>query len=213
MIQRNSRRIFAACLIGSLLVAAAGCAKPAPVPEPKMDVPDSENVTFTQMEKVDTEAWANSTVTVPITCKDVEMRAGGTAALHIFENDSEPVTGQDEITTYTEELVLNSTGVQLGKGGTVLDLAENELHRWNEYGCYSSVRYTQPFEVGEGRYLVNLELSNEGFKLKQAIFFSDLGNGIARIDRLWRTVEDLENDEGSAAFDAAANYLISENAR
>ncbi len=211
MIQKNSRRIIFACLLGALLISAAGCMKPVPLAEPQMIVPDSENVTFTEMEKVDTAAWADAEATVSITQQDVDLAAGGTAALHIFDNDSQPVTGQDEITTYTEDLVLNSSGVQLGETGTVLDLAENELHRWNEYGCYSNVKYTQPLEIGAGRYLVNLELSNEGFKLEQAIFFSDLGNGIARIDRLWRTVKDVENDEGSAEFDAAANCLISEN--
>ncbi len=213
MIQRNSRRIFAACLIGALLVSAAGCTKQVSAKEPKMDVPDSENVTFTQMEQVDIAAWANTKAAVPITTKDVELAVGGNAALHIFEKDSKPALGQDEITTYTGELVLNSSGVQLGESGTVLELAENELHRWNEYGCYNNIQYTQPLEVGEGKYLVNLKFVNEGFKLEQAIFFSDLGNGIARIDRLWRTVEDEENDTGSEAFYAAANYLKSENTR
>ena len=39
--------------------------------------------------------------------------------------------------------------------------------------------------------------------------YTDLG-GVARVDRLWRSIPDVQAEEGSPAFDRTAAYLISD---
>lgn len=40
------------------------------------------------------------------------------------------------------------------------------------------------------------------------VCYTDLGNGVARVDRLWRALVDVQTDEGSEVFDQTAAALI-----
>lgn len=202
---------FAGC-IAAILLVAVGCSRAPAQREPGMDVPDSETVAFTQMEQANTAAWAEAQPeTAPVfTSRELELSAGGTATLYAFETGSEPLVAADDITSLSGSLILNSAGVQTSEDISALDLAENELRRWVGSAGLEQIKYTQPLRISEGRYLVCLEITGTDLHSKQVVVFTDLNAGLARIDRLWHTVDDA-TDEGDAAFDAAANYLISEN--
>ena len=44
--------------------------------------------------------------------------------------------------------------------------------------------------------------------MEQLVCYTDLGNGVARVDRLWRSLVDVQTDEGSEVFDQTAVALI-----
>jgi len=212
IISRHISVISFVLCISTILLAAVGCSQTPAYQEPSMDVPDSETIVFTQMEQADTAAWANAAPeTAPVlTSQEIELSAGGTATLYAFDTGSEPLVAADDITSLSGELILNSSGVQLGEGISALELAENELYRWVSSTGLDNIKYTQPQEVSEGRYLVCLEITGPDLHSEQAVVFTDLNEGLARIDRLWHTVDEAAA-ESNAEFDAAASYLISEN--
>ena len=45
--------------------------------------------------------------------------------------------------------------------------------------------------------------------MEQLVVYTDLG-GVARVDRLWRAIPDVQTEESSPAFDRTAAYLISD---
>jgi len=140
--------------------------------------------------------------------KDVEMAAGGTIKLMAVKTESEPVAAADELTSFTEDFVLNSSGTQLGDG-TLLDIVENELYRWTESSGFTNVEYTQPEKISDNRYMVHLVLKSENSTTEQVVVFTGLDDGLARIDRLWRAIKtaDMTADPN---FDAVASSLISD---
>ena len=203
------RGMIAACLTGMLLLPV-GCADD----KPKMEVPDTDTAVFTQMEQTDLEEWNGAeTETVrdmPLVRQEVELASGGTAALYALDTGEEPAAGTDELTSISTELVLNSTAVQLGEYGTVRELAESELYHWADASEFDMIQYTHPMQISDTRYAVHLRLENDKVGMEQLVCYTDLGNGVARVDRLWRSITDLQTDEGSPVFDEAAAYLISD---
>ena len=204
------RGMIAACMAGALLLPT-GCADDTP----KMEVPDTDTAVFTQMEQTGLEGWddaENETVQdVPLVRRDVELASGGTAALYALDTGEEPSTGTDELTSVSAELVLNSAAVQLGAYGTVRELAESELYHWADASEFDLIQYTQPLQINETRYAVHLRLANDKVGMEQLVVYTDLG-GVARVDRLWRSIPDMQAEESSPAFDRTAAYLISDQA-
>ena len=58
---------------------------------------------------------------------------------------------------------------------------------------------------------VQLRLENDKVGMEQLVVYTDLG-GVARVDRLWRSIPDMQAEESSPAFDRTAAYLISDQA-
>lgn len=203
------RGLIAACLAWTLLLPA-GCADD----NPKMEVPDTDTAVFTQMEQTDLEEWngvqTEEVLEVPLVRRDVELASGGSAALYALDTGEEPTAGTDELTSVGTELVLNSAAVRLGEYGTVRELAESELYHWADASEFDRIQYTQPMQMSEKRFIVHLLLDNDAVGMEQLVCYTDLGNGIARVDRLWRALVDVRTDTGSSAFDEAAAYLISD---
>ena len=203
------RGMIAACLTGILFLPAS-CADD----KPKMEVPDTDTAVFTQMEQTELEGWngaeAETVRDMPMVRQEVELASGGTAALYALDTGEEPAAGTDELTSVSTELVLNSTAVQMGEYGTVRELAESELYHWADASEFDYIQYTQPMQISETRYAVHLRLENDKVGMEQLVCYTGLGSGVARVDRLWRSITDLQADEGSFAFDEAAAYLISD---
>lgn len=195
------RGFMTACLAGALLLTA-GCTND----KPKMEVPDTNKITFTHTE---TEEWKNAEQqpAAPPVRQEVQLAAGGSAMLYAFDTGEVPIAGADEITSVGEGLVLNSTAVRLGEHGTTRELAESELYHWADAGEFDAIEYTHPAEAGEGRYVVHLKLSNAQVGMEQQVVYTTLDSGVARVDRLWRAIADAQADAGSAEFDRMAAYL------
>ena len=178
-----------------------------------MEVPDTDTAVFIEMEQTGLEGWddaENETVQdVPLVRRDVELASGGTAALYALDTGEEPSTGTDELTSVSAELVLNSAAIHLGEYGTVRELAESELYHWADASEFDRIQYTQPLQISEKRFAVHLLLDNAAVGMEQLVVYTDLG-GVARVDRLWRSIPDVQAEEGSPAFDRTAAYLISD---
>ena len=204
------RDLVAACLTGVLLLPA-GCADE----KLKMEVPDTDTAVFTQMEQTNLEEWNNAqtekVLEVPLVRRDVERAAGGTIPLYALDTGEEPATGTDQLTSVSAALVLNSSAVWLGEYGAVRDLAESELYHWADASEFDLIQYTQPLQINETRYAVHLRLENDKVGMEQLVVYTDLG-GVARVDRLWRSIPDMQAEESSPAFDRTAAYLISNQA-
>ena len=202
------RGLNAACLLGMLLLPA-GCADD----NHKMEVPNTDTTAFVQMKKTNLEEWNDApteeVLEVPLVRRDVALASGGSAALYALDTGEEPTTGTDQLTSVSAELVLNSSAVQLGEYGTVRELAESELYHWSDASEFDRIQYTQPMQLSETRYVVHLMLGNDAVGMEQMVCYTDLGNGIARVDRLWRALVDVQRDEGSETFDQTAAVLIS----
>ena len=56
--------------------------------------------------------------------------------------------------------------------------------------------------------MVHLRLTNARVGMEQLVFYTALGGGLARVDRLWRTFAGKE--EASLAFDTVAAALAAE---
>lgn len=202
------RGFIAAYLAGTLLLTAAGCTGK----QPKMEVPETDTVIFNQMKEIRMEEWndAQDTLATPPVIQQVQLSTGGTATLYALDTGEEPTAGTNEITSVKDEMVLNSSATVLGEHGTVLEFAESELYRWADAAEFSAVQYTQPLKISDKRYLVYLRMDNQMIGMEQYVVYTDLGDGIARIDRLWRAIPDIVADAGSEAIDRVAAYLASD---
>ena len=84
-------------------------------------------------------------------------------------------------------------------------LAEGELFRWAYASEFDALRFTHPIALSAERCMVHLRLTNARVGMEQLVFYTALGGGLARVDRLWRTFAGKE--EASPAFDTAAAAL------
>ncbi len=89
------------------------------------------------------------------------------------------------------------------------ELAESELYHWADASEFDRIQYTQPLQISEKRFAVHLLLDNAAVGMEQLVVYTDTG-GVARVDRLWRSIPDVQAEEGSPAFDRTAAYLISD---
>ena len=158
------------------------------------------------------EEWNNAqtekVLEVPLVRRDVERAAGGTIPLYALDTGEEPATGTDQLTSVSAALVLNSSAVWLGEYGAVRDLAESELYHWADASEFDHIQYTQPMQLSEKRCVVHLLLENDTVGMEQLVCYTDLGNGAARVDRLWHTLADEQTDEYSDVFDQTAAALL-----
>ena len=202
------RGLIAVCLAGMLLLLA-GCTDD----NPKMEGAVTDTTAFVQMKQTNLEEWNDArtegVLEVPLVRRDVELAAGGSATLYALDTGEEPTAGTDGLTSVSTELVLNSSAVQLGEYGTVRELAESELYHWSDASEFDRIQYTQPMQLSEKRFVVHLPLDNDVVGMKQLVCYTDLGNGVARVDRLWRALVEVQTDAGSEVFDQTAAVLIS----
>ena len=84
--------------------------------------------------------------------------------------------------------------------------AEGELFRWAYIRGFDELRFTHPIALSAGQCMVHLRLTNARVGMEQIVFYTALGGGLARVDRLWRTFAGKE--ERSQSFDAAAAALM-----
>lgn len=133
------------------------------------------------------------------------MREGGEAALYVLASCEAPEREGDGLTSMGAGVVLSSTAVRLGEHGTVHELAEGELFRWAYASEFDALRFTHPIALSAERCMVHLRLTNARVGMEQLVFYTALGGGLARVDRLWRTFAGKE--EASPAFDTAAAAL------
>ncbi len=217
--KKNFRRILMICLTGVILASAAACSRSKdtepPAAEPaaiEMNIPQTDAVTYKKGDAVDVQSWADAepSTAFELISKDIEMAAGGTIKLMAIKTESEPVAAADELTSFTEDFVLNSSGTQLGDG-TLSDLVQNELYRWTEDSGFTDVEYNQPEKISENRYMIHLLLKSEDSITEQVVVFTGLDSSLASIDRLWRPIKDADITS-NPEFDAVANSLISDTA-
>ena len=138
------------------------------------------------------------------------MREGGEAALCVLASCEAPEREGDGLTSMGAGVVLSSTAVRLGEHGTVHELAEGELFRWAYASEFDALRFTHPIALSAERCMVHLRLTNARVGMEQLVFYTALGGGLARVDRLWRTFAGKE--EASLAFDTVAAALAAKYA-
>ena len=136
----------------------------------------------------------------------VRLRQGGEAALCVLDTGDAPERERDSLTSMGAGVVLSSTAVRLGEHGTVHELAEGELFRWAYIRGFDELRFTHPIALSAGQCMVHLRLTTARVGMEQLVFYTALGGGLARVDRLWRTFAGKE--ERSQSFDAAAAALM-----
>lgn len=211
--RKSLRQIFAVFMASAMVLSFAACSKKE-IDEDKlqMSVPESASVVYLQADPIDPSVWTEAAPEneTALKTQDIETTTGGTATLIVLDSNSEPVVSSDGVTSLTTNLVLNSASVQLGDG-TVEDLVENELYRWTESSGFSSVEYTEPQQIEAGRYMTHLMLTSDDSTTEQVVIYSDLGDGTARIDRLWMAIRDTTTEENGEEFNAVVDSLISEN--
>lgn len=200
-------KFIAVCLAGAFLLSAVGCTDK----NPKMEVPETDTVIFNQMKEIRMEEWndAQDTLATPPVIQQVQLSTGGTAALYALDTGEEPTAGTNEITSVKDEMVLNSSATVLGEHGTVLEFAESELYRWADAAEFSAVQYTQPLKISNKRYLVYLRMDNQMIGMEQYVIYTDIGGGLARIDRLWRAIPDITAVTDSVVLERTVDYLTS----
>lgn len=115
------------------------------------------------------------------------MREGGEAELCVLASCEAPEREGDGLTSMGAGVVLSSTAVRLGEHGTVHELAEGELFRWAYASEFDALRFTHPIALSAERCMVHLRLTNARVGMEQLVFYTALGGGLARVDRLWRT--------------------------
>ena len=115
------------------------------------------------------------------------MQEGGEAALCVLASCEAPEREGDGLTSMGAGVVLSSTAVRLGEHGTVHELAEGELFRWAYASEFDALRFTHPIALSAERCMVHLRLTNARVGMEQLVFYTALGGGLARVDRLWRT--------------------------
>lgn len=122
------------------------------------------------------------------------MREGGEAELCVLASCEAPEREGDGLTSMGAGVVLSSTAVRLG-----------ELFRWAYASEFDALRFTHPIALSAERCMVHLRLTNARVGMEQLVFYTALGGGLARVDRLWRTFAGKE--EASPAFDTVAAAL------
>lgn len=200
-------KLIAVCLAGAVLLSAVGCTDK----NPKMEVPETDTVVFRQMKQVDMEGWndAQQELAAAPVRHEIQLPTGDAAALYALDTGEAPSVGANEITSVSADMVLNSSAVMLGQHGTVLELAESELYRWANSTEFSAVQYTQPLKISDKRYMVYLRLDNQKIGMEQYVIYTDLGGGLARIDRLWRAIPDITAVTDSVVLERTVDYLTS----
>jgi len=142
--------------------------------------------------------------------QEVQLQAGNTASLYTFDEDAGPSACTDEVISVKGNMVLESSLVLLGEYGTIRDLAESELYHWAHAAEFNTARYTHPIKLGDRRYRVWLRLDNLKVGMEQCVVYTCLGNRLARVDRLWRTITEQQDDKSLTAFSGIANWLASD---
>ncbi len=142
--------------------------------------------------------------------QEVQLQAGNTIPLYTFNKDTGPPAHTDEIISVKGNMVLESSLVLLGEYGTIRELAESELYHWAHAAEFSTARYTHPVKLGDRRYRVWIRLDNLKVGMEQCVVYTCLGNRLARVDRLWRTIPEQQNDKSLTAFSQIANWLASD---
>ncbi|MFR3787970.1 hypothetical protein [Agathobaculum desmolans] len=182
------------------------------------DVPDGRADDILMMEVPDTDTAIGTTTgrgnsradhkAVPVRCR-VQMADGRMAVLYALDTGEAPARNKDQLTSVSTELVLNSAAVRMGEYGTVRELAESELYHWADANEFHLIQYTRPLRLCSTRYAVHLRLENDRIGMEQLVIYTDLGDGLARVDRLWRAVADVHTDHGSTVFDETAAEMVS----
>ena len=101
-------------------------------------------------------------------------------------------------------LVLSSTAVHLGEHGSIHDLAESEIYGGANVRGYVALLRTLPSYLSEIRCMLHLRLSGVRRGMEQVVVYTRLSGGMARVDRLWHPLSELENDLSAAVFAASA---------
>jgi len=175
----------------------------------KMEVPDTHTLTFTHKESPEND---NTDISLAHTIlkHEVHLTTGIEAALYTLGETSDPAVHTNEAISVHRGMALWSALVLLGEYGTVRELAESELYHWAHATGFSSARYTRPVRLNDRRYRIWLRLDNRIVGMEQSIVYTGLGNGLARVDRLWRTISNLKKDVRPQIFSDMAEYLASD---
>lgn len=176
-----------------------------------MEVSENSTMTFAQLDETKAmDEWKKSERDVAVTPvrQEVQLPAGGKAVLYALVADAKPHL--NEITSVGNGIVLNSAGVWLGEYGTIRELAESEPYHWADMRGFTAAQYTLPIRINARRYLVWLRLDNQRVGMEQSVIYTDLGNGVARVDRLWRTVQNPQDSTHTGLFSHMASYLASD---
>lgn len=187
--------------IGIRREGGTACGKPRQTEEPV-----TNTAAFTEIRQKTGESKREETkkTAFPVALRRITMQEGGEAALCVFASGEAEREG-DSLTSVGAGMVLSSTAVRLGEHGTVHELAEGELFRWAYASEFDALRFTHPIALSAERCMVHLRLTNARVGMEQIVFYTALGGGLARVDRLWRTF--AGKGEASPAFDAAAAAL------
>ncbi len=142
--------------------------------------------------------------------QEVQLQTGSTASLYTFYKDAGPPACTDEIISVKGNMVLESSLVLLGEYGTIRELAESELYHWAHAAEFNTARYTHPVKLGDRRYRVWLRMDNMRVGMEQCVVYTCLSNRLARVDRLWRTIPERQNDKSLTEFSRIADWLASD---
>ncbi len=142
--------------------------------------------------------------------QEVQLQTGNTFSLYTFNENTGPPARTDEIISVRGNMVLESSLVLLGEYGTIRELAESELYHWAHAAEFNTARYTHPVKLGDRRYRVWLRLDNLKVGMEQCIVYTCLDKRFARVDRLWRTIPERQNDKSLTVFSQIANWLASD---
>ena len=142
----------------------------------------------------------------------VVLESGKRITLYALEEGAVTDAHATSVATMRDQVVLSSSIVMTGELGSIYDLADGERYRLAGSGIYE-VRYCEPMRYGSRRLLTKCTLQGTRKKVVQYIVYTDLDDGVARVDRVFKYVGIRETEKGVAAhLLPVVRFLVSEKA-
>ena len=143
---------------------------------------------------------------------EVVLASGKRVTLYALEEGAVIDAHATSVATMRDQVVLSSSIIMTGELGSIYDLADGERYRLAGAGIYE-VRYCEPISCGSRRLLNKCTLRGARKKVVQYIVYTDLNDGVARVDRVFKYVGIRETDKGvTAHLLPVVRFLVSEKA-
>lgn len=143
--------------------------------------------------------------------RSVVLETGKPVTLYTLHQDSAEGHGNTSaVTSFRSQKILISRAVRVGELGTVRELAEGERYRYANVKAFREVQYSEPACLGPSRLLNQVVAVGPRLAAVQFGIYTDLGDGIAREDKILGFDGPNETARVLKALLPVARFLASE---